>query len=200
MKKILLSALAAMAALTASADEGMWLLPLLKSLNADVMAAEGCRLTPEQIYSVNHSSLKDAVVIFGGGCTGEIISDEGLLVTNHHCGYSSIQALSTPEHNYLMDGWWARNRAEEIPAPGLEVTFLVSMEDVTDQANAARAEGGKEALEKFKEELENSAAASNPGCEAEVESFYSNNVYYLIIYAIEYVVTRFVLKNKLNIE
>jgi hypothetical protein len=182
MKKILLSALAAMAALTASADEGIWLLPLLKSLNADVMAAEGCRLTPEQIYSVNHSSLKDAVVIFGGGCTGEIISDEGLLVTNHHCGYSSIQALSTPEHNYLMDGWWARNRAEEIPAPGLEVTFLVSMEDVTDQANAARAEGGKEALEKFKEELENSAAASNPGCEAEVESFYSNNVYYLIIY------------------
>ena len=182
MKKILLSALAAMAALTASADEGMWLLPLLRSLNADVMAAEGCRLTPEQIYSVNHSSLKDAVVIFGGGCTGEIISDEGLLVTNHHCGYSSIQALSTPEHNYLMDGWWARSRAEEIPCPDLDVTFLVSMEDVTDRARAALAEGGKEALEKFKEELGNSATASNPGCEAEVESFYSNNVYYLIVY------------------
>ena len=182
MKKILLSALAAMAALTASADEGMWLLPLLKSLNADVMAAGGCRLTPEQIYSVNHSSLKDAVVIFGGGCTGEIISDEGLLVTNHHCGYSSIQALSTPEHNYLMDGWWARSREEEIPCPGLKVVFLVSMEDVTDRAAAALAEGGKEALEKFKEDLENSAAASNPGCEAEVESFYSGNVFYLILY------------------
>ena len=182
MKKILLTIVALLAALGARADEGMWLLPLLKSLNADVMAAEGCRLSPEQIYSVNQSCLKDAVVIFGQGCTGEIISDEGLLVTNHHCGYSSIQALSTPEHNYLMDGWWAKNRAEEIPVPGLDVTFLVSMEDVTDRANAAWVEGEKEALEKFKEELKNSAAASNPGCEAEVESFYGNNVYYLIIY------------------
>ena len=163
MKKTILIIAALMAAFVARADEGMWLLPLLKSLNADVMAAEGCRLTPEQIYSVNQSSLKDAVVIFGRGCTGEIISEEGLLVTNHHCGYSSIQALSTPEHNYLMDGWWARSREEEIPCPGLKVVFLVSMEDVTDRANAALAEGGKEAMEKFKEELENSAAASNPG-------------------------------------
>ena len=104
MKKYILTLAALFAVFSARADEGMWLLPLLKALNADVMAAEGCRLSPEQIYSVNHSSLKDAVVIFGGGCTGEIISDEGLLVTNHHCGYSAIQALSTPEHNYLMDG------------------------------------------------------------------------------------------------
>ena len=157
MKKTILTIAALFAAMRAWADEGMWLLPLLKSLNADVMAAEGCRLTPEQIYSVTHSSLKDAVVIFGGGCTGEIISDEGLLVTNHHCGYSSIQALSTPEHNYLMDGWWARSRAEEIPCPGLKVVFLVSMEDVSDRANAIYEEGGKEALEKFKEVMENSA-------------------------------------------
>ena len=191
MKKTILTIAALLAAMSAWADEGMWLLPLLKSLNADVMAAEGCRLTPEQIYSVNHSSLKDAVVIFGGGCTGEIISDEGLLVTNHHCGYSSIQALSTPEHNYLMDGWWARNRSEEIPCPGLKVVFLVSMDDVSDRANAVYEEGGKEALEKFKEEMENSAEVSNPGCEAEVESFYSNNVFYLILYK-EYDDVRFV--------
>ena len=182
MKKIILTIAALMAALVARADEGMWLLPLLKSLNADVMAAEGCRLSPEQIYSVNQSSLKDAVVIFGQGCTGEIISDEGLLVTNHHCGYSSIQALSTPEHNYLMDGWWAKNRAEELKVPGLDVTFLISMEDVTDRANAAREKDGQEGIEKFFEELENSAEATNPGCEATVESFYSRNVYYLIVY------------------
>ena len=182
MKKTILIIAALMAAFVARADEGMWLLPLLKSLNADVMAAEGCRLTPEQIYSVNQSSLKDAVVIFGRGCTGEIISEEGLLVTNHHCGYSSIQALSTPEHNYLMDGWWARSRAEEIPVPGLDVTFLVSMEDVSDRANAARDQEGGEGLQKFIEELENAASASNPGCEATVESFYSGNVYYLILY------------------
>ena len=182
MKKILLTILALTAALAARADEGMWLLPLLKALNADVMAAEGCRLSPEQIYSVNHSSLKDAVVIFGGGCTGEIISDEGLLVTNHHCGYSSIQALSTPEHNYLEDGWWARTRAEEIPAPGLSVTFLVSMEDVSDKANAILDKEGKEGLKKFKEEVANAATAANPGCKAEVESFYCDNLFYLIIY------------------
>ena len=182
MKKYILTLAALFAVFSARADEGMWLLPLLKALNADVMAAEGCRLSPEQIYSVNHSSLKDAVVIFGGGCTGEIISDEGLLVTNHHCGYSAIQALSTPEHNYLMDGWWAKNRAEEIPAPGLSVTFLVSMEDVTDKAEVARKEGGNEAVEKFCEELSASATAAHPGCRAEVESFYRDNLFYLIVY------------------
>ena len=182
MKKTILTIAALMAAVSVWADEGMWLLPLLKSLNADVMAAEGCRLTPEQIYSVNHSSLKDAVVIFGGGCTGEIISDEGLLVTNHHCGYSSIQALSTPEHNYLMDGWWAKSRAEEIPCPGLSVTFLRSMEDITDRAVATLEKDGQEGLEKFIGEIEAAASAAHPGCEAVVESFYSGNLYYLIIY------------------
>ena len=115
----------------ASADEGMWLLPLLQKMNGQAMADLGCRLTPEQIYSINNSSIKDAIVQFGGGCTGEIISDQGLLVTNHHCGYGSIQKLSTPEHNYLEDGFWAMNRSQEIPVPGLTVKFLQRMDDIT---------------------------------------------------------------------
>ncbi|MBQ9476148.1 MAG: S46 family peptidase, partial [Bacteroidales bacterium] len=97
------------------ADEGMWLLPMLEKMNAGMMRDLGCRLSPEQIYSINHSSLKDAVVQFGGGCTAEIISGKGLLVTNHHCGYESIQKLSTPAYNYLEDGYWARNLSGEIP-------------------------------------------------------------------------------------
>jgi hypothetical protein len=101
MKRLILTIAAVLTiAVSASADEGMWLLPLLQKMNAQAMADLGCRLTPEQIYSINNSSLKDAVVHFGGGCTGEMISDKGLVITNHHCGYSNIQALSTPEHNY----------------------------------------------------------------------------------------------------
>ena len=115
-----------LSAATMRADEGMWLLPLIQKMNAEALKERGCRLTPEQIYSINNTSLKDAVVHFGGGCTGEIISDQGLLVTNHHCGYSYIQALSTPEHNYLENGWWAMKSSEEMPAEGLSVTFLQS--------------------------------------------------------------------------
>ena len=102
---------------TATADEGMWLLPLINQLNAKGMKDAGLRLSPEDIYNINHSSIKDAIVIFGGGCTGEVVSDEGLLLTNHHCGYGVIQALSTVENNYLKDGYWAKNRAEELTAP-----------------------------------------------------------------------------------
>ena len=131
MKKVFAAAAALMIAVSASADEGMWLLPLLQKMNSGLLEKAGCKLTPEQIYSVNNSSLKDAIVQFGGGCTGEIISAEGLIVTNHHCGYSSIQGLSTPEHNYLMDGYWAFSRDKEILVPGLSVTFLRSMTDVT---------------------------------------------------------------------
>src|SRR4030043_1985632 len=107
------------------ADEGMWLLPLLEKLNIDKMTSMGLKLSAEDIYSINHSSLKDAVVIFGGGCTGEIVSEDGLLLTNHHCGLDAIQNNSTLEHNYLEDGFWAMNRKEELPNPNLNVTFLV---------------------------------------------------------------------------
>ncbi len=173
MKRIL-TFIAALAVCTvAVADEGMWLLPLLKQLNGKDLRAAGCKLTPEQIYSINKTSLKDAIVHFGGGCTGEMISDQGLLVTNHHCGYSSIQGLSTDEHNYLMDGYWAKSLDQEIPCPGLTVTFMVSMEDVTRVI-----EEGTKSADAIKEEAEK----ANPGCEAVVTGFYNNNVHYLIVY------------------
>ena len=166
---------------SAAADEGMWMLPLLQKLNADAMKDLGCRLTPDQIYSVNHSSLKDAIVIFGGGCTGEMISDKGLLVTNHHCGYSSIQQLSSDEHNYLEDGFWAMNSKEEIPVPGLSVTFLVNMSDVTEAIEGAR---NDEERSTVSEALVKAAKDQNPGCEVQLTSFYNNNVHYIIVYKI----------------
>ena len=174
-------AAALLIAASARADEGMWMLPLLQKMNAQAMKDLGCRLTPDQIYSINHSSLKDAVVQFGGGCTGELISDEGLLVTNHHCGYGTIQKLSTPEHNYLEDGYWAMNRSQELPAPGLSVTFLVSMTDVTNIIAKAEKKDPESVAEIIKD-LEKKADADNPNCKSEVMGFYSNNVYYLLVY------------------
>ena len=156
---------------TVKADEGMWLLPLLEKMNADAMRNLGSRLTPDQIYSVNHSSIKDAIVQFGGGCTGEIISGRGLLVTNHHCGYGAIQSLSTPEHNYLEDGYWAMDADGELPVPGLTVRFLQSMTDVTDTL-AAGAD---------RRALIAAAEKENPNCQVRITSFYNDNVQYLIV-------------------
>jgi hypothetical protein len=117
------------------ADEGMWLPMLLgEQVYAD-MVKKGLKLTKEQLYSMNQASIKDAIVIFGGGCTGEIVSKEGLLFTNHHCGYGAIAGASSVEHNYLDNGFWARTKQEEISSPGLSVQFLVSIKDVTDQVN-----------------------------------------------------------------
>lgn len=175
MKKFLLT-LAAIAAMlpSARADEGMWMLPLLEKINSDAMRNLGSRLSPDQIYSINHSSIKDAVVQFGGGCTGEIISGSGLLVTNHHCGYGSIQALSSEEHNYLEDGYWASSRSEEIPVPGLSVKFLQKMTDVT----------GKVKDEKSADALIAKAVKENPHCTAQIVSFFNDNVQYLVIYKV----------------
>jgi len=117
------------------ADEGMWLPYLLKQLNEKDMKKNGCKLSAEDIYSINKSSLKDAIVQFGGGCTGEIISDQGLLLTNHHCGYSQIANHSTVEKDYLTNGFWAMNKSEELPNPGLTAMFVIRMEDVTDKIN-----------------------------------------------------------------
>ena len=117
----------------AAADEGMWLLPLLEKMNIKTMRQMGCKLSADEIYSINHTSLKDAVVIFGGGCTGEVVSNQGLLLTNHHCGYSSIQSLSSVEHDYLANGYWALTLGDELPVEGLTVTFLQSFTDVTKQ-------------------------------------------------------------------
>jgi hypothetical protein len=113
------------------AGEGMWLPMLLSQLNEKEMRTMGMHISAEDIYSVNHSSLKDAIVLFGGGCTGELVSDQGLLLTNHHCGLGNIQRHSTLEHDYLTNGFWAQRFEEELPNPGLSVTFLVRMEDVT---------------------------------------------------------------------
>ena len=173
MKKILAFLAGIALTVSAMADEGMWLLPLLKQLNGKDLKAAGCKLSPDEIYNINKTSLKDAIVHFGGGCTGEMISAQGLLVTNHHCGYSSIQGLSTDEHNYLMDGYWAKNFGEEIPCPGLTVTFLVKMEDVTD---AIEKKGAKA------EDIEKAAREANPGCRVSVTGFYNDNVHYLIVY------------------
>lgn len=182
MRKLFVSIAAAlMLGFSAMADEGMWMLPLLQKLNAGAMKDLGCRLTPDQIYSVNHSSLKDAIVIFCGGCTGEMISDKGLLVTNHHCGYSSIQQLSSDEHNYLEDGFWAMNSNEEIPVPGLSVTFLVNMSDVTEAIEGAKSDEERKAVS---EALVKDSEERNPGCDVELTSFYNNNVHYIIVYKV----------------
>ena len=164
----------------AHADEGMWLLPLLEKMNADVITRLGCRLSVDEIYSVNHSSIKDAIVHFGSGCTGEIISDQGLLVTNHHCGYASIQALSTPEHNYLEDGYWAMGKSEELPAPGLTVTFLQSMNDVTDRIEKA-GKKGEDAVLACREAIIKEFKAANPYCDVKIVNFYNSNVFYAIV-------------------
>lgn len=117
----------------AKADEGMWLLPLIEQLNIRNMQSMGCKLDANAIYNTDSTSLKDAIVIFDNGCTGEIISDKGLVLTNHHCGYASIQKHSTLEHNYLRDGFWAKTMQDEIPSPGLSVTFIRGMHDVTER-------------------------------------------------------------------
>ncbi|OFX87992.1 MAG: peptidase S46 [Bacteroidetes bacterium GWF2_33_16] len=187
MKKIalLLVGLVLMMGTSLRADEGMWLLPLIEKLNIQKMQEMGLQLSAEQIYSVNNTSLKDAIVIFGRGCTGELISEQGLVLTNHHCGYGSIQQHSTTQHDYLKDGFWAMSFEEEIPTPGLTVTFLVRIEDVTEKMNAtlkpemtetqrqlaATQEGEKIAME----------ATIGSHYTAKVQSFFGGNQYFLLV-------------------
>src|SRR5829696_3538996 len=115
------------------ADEGMWLPQLLAQLNEKQMKALGMKINASDIYNINKGSLKDAIVSFGGFCTAEVISDKGLLLTNHHCGFDAVQNHSTLDHNYLRDGFWARNTGEELPNAGLFATFIVRIEDVTKE-------------------------------------------------------------------
>src|SRR5665647_1437374 len=131
MKKILFFLVFGLAVQSLLAVEGMWIPTLLKKYNIEEMQKMGFKLSAEDIYDVNHASMKDAVVLFGTGCTGELISGDGLLITNHHCGFGQIQKHSSPSHDYLSDGFWARNRSEELVNPGLSVQFLVKMEEVT---------------------------------------------------------------------
>ena len=134
MKIIFLLFTSLFISVTLFAHEGMWIPSLLKALEDD-MQAKGLKLSAEDIYSINHSSLKDAIVHFGGGCTAEVVSNQGLILTNHHCGFYNIQQHSSLEHDYLKDGFWAMNKSEELVNDGLTATFIVRIEDVTEKLN-----------------------------------------------------------------
>ncbi len=171
---------------TASADEGMWLPSLISERIGD-MQCKGFRLSAEDIYSVNQASLKDAVVLFGRGCTGEVVSAEGLLLTNHHCGYSQIQKHSSVEHDYLRDGFWALTRNEELPNKGLTVSFLERMEDVTlrvlEGVTPALTETKRDSIVKANTvRLVKEATSEGRGLRATVESLYYGNQYFLFLY------------------
>lgn len=172
-------------ALTGQAKEGMWLPVLLDKFNIGDMQQMGFKLSAEDVYSINHASMKDAVVIFGGGCTGEIISPDGLLITNHHCGFSAIQKHSSVSHDYLTEGFWAMSRQEELPNDNLSVTFLKRMDDVTE----AVLEGVNNDLPMVKRDeiiARNikavvDLALKDNDYSAHVEKFYAGNQYYLFI-------------------
>lgn len=169
------------------ADEGMWL-PALISQRIGDMQAKGFKLSAEDVYSINQASLKDAVVLFGGGCTGEIVSDQGLLFTNHHCGYSNIQKHSSVEHDYLRDGFWAMNRSEELPNPGLRVSFLQRMEDVTSiilkgYDPAKMNEAQRDSIVRANSAaLRAEAVKEGKGLRASVEGLFYGNQYFLFIF------------------
>ena len=170
----------------AKADEGMWLLPLIEKLNMGKMTALGLKLSADDIYSINKACVKDAIVIFGGGCTAEIVSPQGLVLTNHHCGYGSIQAHSSVDHDYLRDGFWAKTKEEELPNPNLSVTFLIRIEDVTTQVLANVKQGMSEtdrtaAINEARQTIEKKAAEGN-NYRAQVGSFYGGNYFYLLVY------------------
>ena len=167
------------------ADEGMWLPILLKQLNEADMKSKGLKLSAEDIYNVNKSSLKDAVVHFGGGCTGEIISSEGLLLTNHHCGYGQIQSHSSVKNDYLTNGFWAMNRAEELSNPGLTATFIIRMEDVTSKilegVNAGMNETLRDSVINQNIKKLEKSATEGTHYEAKIKPFYYGNEYYMFI-------------------
>ncbi len=186
MKKILTIVSALWFALTAAADEGMWLLPYLQKMNIGDMQRKGCSLSAEDIYAADGSSLKDAVVIFGRGCTGEIVSPNGLIFTNHHCGYSSIQALSSVDHDYLKYGFWAGNHSEELPVEGLEVRFVRRIIDATpDIAGNIPSIAGEEEYEKIadanKKALIGKLEEEYPGKEVIVKGFFGNNQFFAFV-------------------
>ncbi|TCO07915.1 S46 family peptidase [Natronoflexus pectinivorans] len=190
MRKILkgIIILMVIALANAKADEGMWVLPLLEKLNMETMQQMGLQLTAEEIYSLNESSMKDAIVIFGRGCTGEMISDKGLLLTNHHCGYGQIQELSTLENNYLDNGFWAANLEEELHAPGLTATFMKWMRDVTDDVLSVVEDGMNEqsrqaAINERIREL-TTAEQEDSGYQIQIRDFFAGNQYFMVAYEV----------------
>ena len=178
--------LLALGAPSLKADEGMWLLPYLEKLNIRDMKAKGFKLSAKDIYNLNGDAIKDAIVIFGNGCTGEIVSDRGLLLTNHHCGFDAIQSHSSVEHDYLKNGFWAMSDQEEIPTPGLTVTFIRRISDVSDrilpQLSDTLSEKDREAkvaeiVERIKKETE----LDNEHQEVEIQDFFGGNQYLMFV-------------------
>jgi hypothetical protein len=167
------------------ADEGMWLLPLIEKLNIGKMTELGLKLSAEDIYSLNNACLKDAIVLIPG-CTGEIVSPQGLMLTNHHCGFSSIQSHSTVEHDYLKDGFWAKSKDKELPDPSMFAYFLLKIEDVTDQVLANVKQDMSEtdrtsAVIEARLDIEKKAGEGN-NYRVQVSTFYGGNYFYLLVY------------------
>ena len=184
MKKVFTIIALALIVLPLRADEGMWI-PMLLQRNEAAMQKAGMRITAQDIYDINQASLKDAIVLFGGGCTGEFVSNEGLLLTNHHCGYSYIVRHSTVEHDYLTNGFWAMSRDQELPCPGLSVTRLVRMEDVTSQVLAGvtdqTAEQDREKIVAKNIKDITNKAIEGTHYKAVIKPFYYGNQYFMYI-------------------
>ena len=185
-KKLTLGLLLCLMSISGFCDEGMWLPIHIKRLYNRDLQKMGLQLTPEEIYSINQSSLKDAIVSLGGFCTGEIVSNQGLMLTNHHCAFGSIQTHSSVDHDYLTDGFWAKTRSEELPNEKLYARFLVRMEDVTRQVLSAvneemsakeRAQATRKVMEQLKSDAEEGTHYN-----VQVKSFYEGNEYYLFVY------------------
>ena len=191
MRKQIIFAIFSLATLSIHADEGMWMLTDLKAQNAVAMRELGLEIPVEEVYNANGLSLKDAVVHFGGGCTGEVISSEGLVLTNHHCGYGAIQQHSNIEHDYLTEGFWAMNRDAELPTPGLTVTFIDRILDVTsyitDQLKKDEDPNGTNYLSPsyLSKVAERFAKDENievtPATKLELKAFYGGNKYYMFV-------------------
>lgn len=177
------------------ADEGMWLSLFLGQKTYDDMVKKGCKLTKEQIFSLNKNSIKDAIIIFGGGCTGEIVSEKGLIFTNHHCGYGAINSLSTVEHNYLRDGFYASSTSQELPVEGLSVQFLKNIVDVTKEVTDALGNlTGGDRTKKYGEvsaSIVAKYADKTKFLDARIGSFFKGNQYLLFVYE-RYTDVRFV--------
>ena len=185
-KTLVLLTISVLLSFSAKAKEGMWIPILLEKYNIEEMQQMGFKLSAEDIYSINQACLKDAVVIFGGGCTGELISDRGLLITNHHCGYGAIQKHSSVEHDYLTDGFWAKSRNEELPNENLSVTFLKRMEDVTDQVLnglTGDMDGKSDSITNRIDRLVKKATADSHYT-AEVKPFFHGNQYFLSVFEV----------------
>jgi len=186
IQKLTLAVLLTLTITQLKAEEGLWIPMLLQRYNIDIMQKEGLKLSAEDIYSINQASLKDAIVIFGGGCTGELISEDGLLLTNHHCGFGAIQSHSSVDNDYLTNGFWAMNRSEELPNAGLKVTFLIRIEDVTqkilESVENTDNEEVRDSIVNTRIDLLKKESVNNTSYKAVIKPFYFGNEYYMFIY------------------